>query len=147
MVNLQALVDHYLLDLVLTKDEKTELTIRPQQANRGLEMVLYGSFDSDPLSGCSLTAFRVAGFMEDALDEDIDESLYFNMAKAILEGDYSYDMKTAKWMDKIWGGAVYLNIGLKDESLVKDFRCVNQKGMKKMYAQGQLKTAAYVKKV
>ncbi len=108
-------------------------------------MIVYGSFDRHPLTNCELTAFSIDGFLEDASDSQIDEGLYFSLINYVLEGDYSYDFHKKTLSDKLFGGGIYLTIGKKNKG-VKDYRCINQKRLKKMYNLGELKTEAYNKK-
>jgi hypothetical protein len=133
MINLKQLLEYYQAKYRL--DDQHELAIQPNN-NANIEILLYGSFQD--LEKSIITGFRMNGYYADDLDSEIDESIYFELTKAVIEGDYRYKLLKKTLLDKIVGGNIYLDIGRKEQPLVKDFRCINQGALKNLYKNGKI---------
>jgi len=97
------------------------------------------------MESVELVGIQVDGFIEDVPDNMIDEDLYFEMAKALLEGHYKYELKSLRLRDKFTRGAVYLNIWSKERKLLDNYRCEEQARMKELLRRGFLQAVPYDK--
>ena len=144
MKNLARLLRGYAYKVEYSKSRDPATLVIVPKNGQGLPITFYGTFADRSLRAVNLTNIAMPGLAFDFVnDHEIDENLTFAIAKAILEGRFSYILKSTSILNRLTGGTLYISIGDKREMLVDNFKCVGQKELKKMYQRGQLKTVAY----
>jgi hypothetical protein len=147
MKNLKLLLDKYRCIVLYKKDVDPAMIEIESEDGLGIEVVVYGSFEKDGLDNAKLTYVALPGFAPDTVNEDVESDFYYDLVKAILEGDYSYGLKKITLWDKLTGGAIYFSAtDGNGNSLLTDYRCADQHNLKELLHDSSLKSRPYSKK-